>query len=183
MTSAWRNLGPRQRQAAARMFEALDTVDTIRESVASAASRRIGFGDLYAFASDPDRPMSSELVEALRADRRLEEDLVRLLDRTAVYRFPRAAAASSGPVARRDGELFRIALRPSRAEPSQVYIVIELVDLDAAPPQLIYVCRRGRPCEKHRLPVAHDGAIQILADANSPLVQALRDGGAEVFLR
>ena len=75
------------------------------------------------------------------------------------------------------------ALRPSRAEPTQVYIVIELADEDAVPPELIYVCRPGRPCEKHRLPVAHDGAIQILADLHSPLVEALRDGHAEVFLR
>ena len=51
------------------------------------------------------------------------------------------------------------------------------------PPALIYVCRPGRPCHKHRLPVAHDGTIQIFADLGSPLVEALRDGQAEVYLR
>ena len=183
MTSGWRNLDGRQKQAAARMFEALDMIDATAEALAEVQPLRVGFSELYAFASDPDRPMAPHLTQALFEDPALEADLLRLLERTATYRFPKAAAASRGPVAQRDGDLYRISLRPSRAEPSQVYIVIDLADLDAAPPQLIYVCRPGRPREKHRLPVAHDGSIQILADLQSPLVEALRDGRAEVFLR
>ena len=163
------------------MFEALDMIDVATEQAVE--PRRVSFSDLYAFANDPEREMAPELAEALASDGAFEADLLRLLDRIAAYRFPRAAAASSGPVAQRDGDLYRIALRPSRAEPSQVYIVIELADLDSVPPELIYVCRPGKPCEKHRLPIAHDGAIQILADLRSPLVEALRDGQAEVFLR
>lgn len=181
MTSGWSSLDPPQQEAAARMFEALDMIDVATEQAVE--PRRVSFSDLYAFANDPEREMAPELAEALASDGAFEADLLRLLDRIAAYRFPRAAAASSGPVAQRDGDLYRIALRPSRAEPSQVYIVIELADLDSVPPELIYVCRPGKPCEKHRLPIAHDGAIQILADLRSPLVEALRDGQAEVFLR
>lgn len=181
MTAGWSSLDRQQQEAAARMFEALDRIDAMREE--TVPSRTVGFSDLYAFARDPDRDMSPELNEALAQDPSLADDLTRLLDRIAIYRFPKAAAASSGPVRQRDGELYRISLRPSRAEPTQVYVIIEMADLDAAPPDSIYVCRPGRPCEKHRLPVAHDGAIQILADLGSPLVEALRDDQAEVYLR
>jgi hypothetical protein len=181
MTTGWSSLNQEQQEVAARMFGALDMIDTVTKSVA--APRRVGFSDLFAFANDPNREMTPDLSQALRQDSALEADLLHLLDRVAAYHFPRAAAASSGPVAQRDGDLYRIALRPSRAEPSQIYIIIELADLDSVPPELIYVCRPGQPCEKHRLPIAHDGAIQILADLGSSLVEALRDGRAEVFLR
>lgn len=181
MTSGWSDLDLRQQRLAMGLFEGLDMIDRARE--AAVRPRRVGFADLYVYASDPEAEMTPALADKLARDDTFQADLLRLLDRVAAYRFPRAAAASSGPVAQRDGDLYRIALRPSRAEPSQVYIVIELADLDAVPPELIYVCRPGLPCEKHRLPVAHDGAIQILADLRSPLVEALRDGHAEVFLR
>lgn len=183
MTSGWRNLRSEQRDLAARMFDALDTIDSIAETMSAGRPRRIGMSDLFAFVNDPDQEMGPQLATALAESEMLRDDLSRLLERTARYRFPLVAAASSGPVARRDGELYRIALRPSRAEPSQVYIVIDYADLDAPQPQLIYVCRPGCPCEKHRLPAAHDGTIQILADEASPLVEALRDRRAEVFLR
>ena len=181
MTSGWSSLDRQQQEATARMFEALDMIDTAIEPVAT--PRRVGFSDLYTFANDPDRDMAPELAEALARDEALEADLIRLLDRTAIYRFPKVAAASSGPALRRDGDLYRISLRPSRAEPMQIYVIIELADLEMPPPALIYVCRSGRPCHKHQLPVAHDGTIQILADLGSPLVEALRDGQAEVYLR
>lgn len=183
MTSGWRNLHPEQRNRAARMFGALDTMESISEAMSADRPRQVGMSDLFAFVNDPDRELDSALEAALAGSAKLRDDLSRLLERTARCRFPQVAAASSGPVARRDGELYRISLRPSRAEPSQVYIVIEYADLSAPPPQLIYVCRSGRPCEKHRLPAAHDGTIQVLADEASPLVEALRDRRSEVFLR
>lgn len=181
MTSGWNDLDRRQQRLAMGLFEGLDMIDSAR--AAAERPRLVGFTDLYVYASDPAADMTPTLAERLARDDAFQADLMRLLDRMAAYRFPRAAAASTGPVAQRDGDLYRIALRPSRAEPTQIYIIIELADLDAVPPELIYICRPGRPCEKHRLPIAHDGAIQILADLGSPLVEALRDGHAEVFLR
>ncbi len=183
MTSGWSSFEPQQKQAAAFMFDALSTIDAVSDAIAEDGPRHAGFSDLFAYVMGPEDEMTPDLAAALESQPALQADLLRLLKQTAQYRFPRVAAASSGSVAQRDGELYRITLRPSRAEPSQVYIVIDLADPLIAPPSLLYVCRPGRRCEKHRLPVAQDGTIQILADAGAPLVEALRDNDAEVFLR
>ncbi len=184
MISAWRDFDPQQKQVAERMFDAYCTIDALSDAVAARgdAPRRIGFSDLFAFATDPACAMSDDLADALAENTMLRDDLVLLLERTQRFQFPRVAAASSGPVARREGGLYRITLQSSRAEPSQVYIIIELADRALAEPTLLYVYRTGHPCEKHSLPPAHDGVIQILAEAESSLVEALRDKAAEVFL-
>ena len=101
MTSGWSSFNPEQQDRAARMFDALSTIDTISDAMESDRPRRIGFSDLFAFATDPDSIMRPELAEALSHDTALEEDLLRLLDRTAAYRFPKVAAASSGPLSLR----------------------------------------------------------------------------------
>ncbi len=183
MTTGWHDFNPRQRHKAEDVFHALSMVDAIVEGIEEERPRRAGFTDLYAFATNPDREMSPTLSLAFAQDPSLEGDLLRILERTARYQFPKVAAASSGSVARRDGDQYRILLRPSRADPMQVYVVIELGDIMAAPPRTLYVCRPGCRCEKHRLPVAHDGTIQILADSGSSLVEGLQDNRAEVFLR
>ena len=184
MTAAWREFDPRQKQMAERMFDAHCTIDALCDAVAARgeAPRRVGFSDLFAFAIDPARAMSSELADALAENSVLRDDLARLLERTQRFHFPRVVAASSGAVERREGGLYRITLQSSRAEPSQVYIIIELADRSLAAPTVLYVYRTAHPCEKHSLPPAHDGVIQILAEADSSLVDALRDKAAEVFL-
>ncbi len=183
MTGGWNDFNPRQRQAAEHMFGVLSTMGTVCEAIEEERPRCVGFSDLYTFATNPDVEMSPALEAALQQNGQLEKDLTRLLEKTAGYHFPKAAAASTGAIARRDGDLYRISLRPSRADSNQVYVVIDLSDVSAVPPQTLYVCRPGRACEKHRLPVAHDGTIQILADAASGLVEGLQDHAAEVFLR
>lgn len=183
MTGGWMDFTPQQKQAAEQIFDALTTMDAVCDTIEEDRPRAVGFSDIYAFATNPDIEMTAALENALRDSVQLENDLMRLLDRTARYRFPKAAAASTGAIASRDGDLYRISLRPSRADSNQFYVVIDLSDVAARPPQTLYVCRPGRPCEKHRLPVAHDGTIQILADSESSLVEGLQDHAAEVFLR
>ena len=134
MTSGWNSLDTEQKQAAAHMFDMLSTVDAVTDAIDAERPRCIGFSDLFAYVMDPARDMTPELAAALESQPMLQADLRRLLEQTARYRFPRVAAASTGAVTQRDGELYRIILRPSRAEPSQIYIVIDLADPLTAPP-------------------------------------------------
>ncbi len=185
MTGTWETLTPRQQDAARQAFAALGALDRLDQAgrERSAGARRVGFSDLYAFATEPERAMTPALARALGADARLRDDLERLLVKTARYRSPRLAAASSGPVVHRQGTGFTIDLRPSRAEASQVYVIIELDDIVPGLPRILFVTGRRDRLLKHPLPAAQGNTIQLLAEADSDLIQALRDPGSEVFLR
>ena len=96
-------------------------------------------------------------------------------------RRPRVRAALRP--ARRPDSGFRITLRKSRAEPSQVYIIIDLADYDGAPPSHLFVLGEEIRACKHSLPPPMGGAIQILAEDGSDIIRALEDRHSEVFLR
>ena len=185
MTGTWSGFTARQKEAARQAYLALAELDRIREAECrrDRVERRVGFGDLHAFVIEPDRPMSSALAQALENTPRLRDDLERLLAKIARYHAPKLAAASSGVAAERVGPGFHLALRPSRAEPSQVYVVIELAELVPGLPRALFVTGHRDRLIKQRLPEAQGNTIQILAEANSELIQALEDPNSEVFLR
>lgn len=145
------------------------------------AGQAIAPSRLYAYAIGMVR--EDEGVEAaLAADARLAADFARLLARTATWRLPRLAAASTAEDVVRTGDNCRVELRRSEAEPSQVYLIIELTAPESLPTRL-FVTRTGGQVISAELPAARDGVIQLLAGADTPLVAALRDVGAEIFLR
>ena len=184
MTGTWSALTADEKELVRQAFDALHALDDVRSGAADDASqRRIGFSDLYALATDPDRAMTGDVRRALAADPDLSEDLHRLLAKTAAYRLAPCAAASTGPVFKREGSGFSVSLHPSRAEPSQVYVIIDVADTSLGVPSTLFVCE-GRGCFfKFPLPESQGRSIQVLAESESDLVRALRSPGSEVFLR
>lgn len=184
MMATWKTLNAEQKAAAGQLFEALSTLDTLTDPMArSERSRDVGFADLYAYATEPDHLMDEHLRRALELDARLRGDLDRILENTAVYRFPRVAAASAGEIDRREGEGFTIRLRRSRAEEGQTYVIIEVREAGREAPSTLFVCGAGHAYGKFPLPPAQDGVIQLLSESDSDLVKALRDVHTEVFIR
>ena len=185
MTDTWKTYTQQQRTVAGRAFDSLSTLDEIAAAHRSreAGESRGGFADVYAYVNEPGRPMSARLSEALKADARLHDDLLRLLAKTASYRCVRSAAAGTKVLESRHGEGFTIRLRPSRAEPSQVYVVIELLDRAAESPKSLFVAEQPDGLLKYALPETRGGTVQILAETESDLIRALRNPGSEVFLR
>lgn len=182
--ATWKTLTREQKAAAEQLFDALATLDVLTDADAErASSASVAFSDLYAFATQPGRAMDESMRRALARDSRLREGLERILDKTAVYHFPRVAAASAGAVESRDGEGFTIRLRISRAENTQTYVMIEIADGRDETPNTLIVRGPDGDYGKYPLPAAQDGVIQILADTDSDLVQALRDVDTEVFIR
>ena len=183
--TAWSAFTSKQKTAAELAFDALSTMDgiTVHGDSSEAGMRKIGFSDLYSFATRPDSIMDEELERALKQDDRLRESLDKLLDETALYHGDRVAAASTGKVDMREGEGFKIRFHESRAAPQHIYIIIELKDTKAPPPTSLFI-RGSRPLyQKLALPRPQDGTIQILADLESEMVEALRDIDTRVFLR
>lgn len=177
--------GPESLIVAERIFLTLSALDHLVDAASEQAenSDRIGIGELYRHIRDPEASVTPGLLKALEDDVQLRADFARLTAKNALCRFPIAAAASSGGVARREGAGFRITLRKSRADPSQVYIIIDLAARAGAPPTHLFVLGEEVRYCKHRLPSPLDGTIQILAEDGSDIVRALEDHQAEVFLR
>lgn len=183
--TAWSAFTSKQKTAAELAFDALSTMDGIADhgDASGAGTRKIGFSDLYSFATRPDGAMDEELECALKQDDRLRESLDKLLDETARYHGERVAAASTGKVDIREGKGFNIRLHESLAAPQHIYIIIELKDPKAPPPTAMFI-RGSKPLyQKLALPRPQDGTIQILADLDSEVVEALRDIDTRVFLR
>jgi hypothetical protein len=185
MTGTWKTFTRHRRTLAEHAFDALSTLDEIAavERARGTGERQVGFADIYAYVNEPDRSMSAQLSEALEADARLRDDLLRLLTKSAGYRCPRSAAAGTKVLESRHGQGFTIRLRPSRAEPSQVYVVIELLDPAAETPKALFIAEHREGLLKHALPEARGGAVQLLAETESDLIRALRNPSSEVFLR
>ena len=137
---------------------------------------------LYAYATDPDVIDDPELAAALNRDSELATDFQQLLRRTALVRFPQVAAASSGAVSGRNAEGYQISFEPSRAEPTQTYVIIEVAaDRDVAP-KCLFLCREGRQTQKIALPPGRNGVIQVLLDNDDDVLVALRQPHSEVYL-
>ncbi len=185
MTGTWKTFTQHRRTLTERAFDALCTLDEVADAqrAQGTGERQFGFADIYAYVNEPGRPMSAQLSEALEADARLRDDLLRLLAKTAGYRCPRSAAAGTKVLESRHGQGFTIRLRPSRAEPSQVYVVIELLDRAAEAPKALFIAERRDGLLKHALPEARGGTVQLLAETESDLIRALRNPRSEVFLR
>jgi hypothetical protein len=185
MMGTWNGFTPKQKAAAAEMFGALSALDTLNDSLDDAGERprRIGFSDLYAYATRADSVMDDTLRRALDENQRLRQDLHCLLGKGAIHHFPRVAAASSGAVENREGDGFRIRLKQSRAVDTQTYVIIELAEGQTDTPTTLFVGNPDKEYVKQALPEAQDRTIQLLVESDSELVAALRDVQMEVFLR
>lgn len=118
----------------------------------------------------------------LEGDAGLRRDFRRLLGKTALAYMPRVAAASSGEIRQRSGDNCRIRFEPSRAEPDQVYVIIEFTLGEGGLPVSLFVCDSDNRCDKFPLPRGRDGVIQLLLERDSDLLAKLRDINTEIYL-
>ena len=113
----------------------------------------------------------------------MRADLRRLLEKPAILRLPRVAAASAGVIMSRDGEGCRIRFQRSRAEPRQTYVIIELDHDQGTPRTTLFTCDSENRCRKFPVPEAREGVVQMLLDEDSELLRALLDIKTEIFIR
>ncbi|MBM3511265.1 MAG: hypothetical protein FJX61_14180 [Alphaproteobacteria bacterium] len=167
---------------AAAIFEALDQARVLAEPAAAATPPAIAPTRLYAFALAADAAADPALAARLARDEAVGRAFAALLARLAYVRFPALAAAAAGALRVRTAGPHRIRFEPSRAEPTQTYVVIELAPGTEAP-QSLFVCSEGWRTHKAALPPAPRQVIQLLYANDDPLLVALLDPAAEVFLR
>lgn len=180
MTSRWAEHGQPYRVAGA-LFDTLSAADRLLAHGPN-VRRGISPAELAAYVADPDHPRADEIFAAIGSNLRLRRDFRFLLARNAAMQMPKLAAASTGAITQREGEGCRIAFRPSRADPNQVYIIVSF-DSPKAQPKELFVCLASGECLRQVLPEIHGQTAQLIAEEGGALLMALRDVDAEVFLR
>ncbi len=106
------------------------------------------------------------------------------LAETAQYVMPEAKAASSYHMLERHGEGCRIRVEPSRAEPDQFFVIVEMPrEATRARMPTSLVLRDAQDfCQWFTLPPVRDGIAQFIAEANSDLVCLIGDPTTRIYL-
>jgi len=164
-------------------LDTMDHVDRLLDGGATAAAGKIAFADLYAYAVDPNHEPADRLLNALDTDAGLQADFQRLLRNTARYYMPEVAAASSGTLESREVDGCRIVFRPSRADPDQLYVIVEATADKAFNPEVLFVQFADGRSRRAPLPGAQNGKVQILLDRNSDIATGLLDISTEVYVK
>lgn len=164
------------------IFQALDAYDRLNQ-FDEGSPQKIGFQEIYAYANDVTYVPSPAFKTALASDFTLRRDLNHLLKQQTIALMPRAAAASSGDINKREGDGFSLNIKQSKADDDSVYVIIQS-DLSEKIPTLLYIIEEANT---HRLVLDDffDSETQILLSkkADAPLLKALHNPGSEVILR
>jgi hypothetical protein len=135
---------------------------------------------LFAYANGAE---NTNVERALGENPVLRRVYRKMLENAAVYYVPEAMAASSDNIVAREGKGCRIRMEPSRAEPNQVYVIIELSGNEKVAPTTLVVCDVESNCSRFPLPKVREGVAQIIADRDADLVRLLSDPKTEAFIR
>ena len=165
---------------AEQIFKALDALDQINAHDAKAT--KVSFSELYAYATTARHFPSDALREALLTDLNLHRDLKRLISKQAIVHLPKAAAASSGNIDHREADGFSLTLKPSRANPDQIYLLIQSIDREEIP-TLMFVELEDSTILRLEIDDFHEGEAQILLKNDDDIVKALRNPKSQVILR
>lgn len=170
MSDRWGELDQSGRQTAQTIFAALEAARDFTDSRA------------------PTGPSISAIWSALATGRALpngivpDDDLDALLTDAAFVAFPRRAAAAT-PQAGLDrrAEGVRIRIIPSRGAPGQSFVAISFDEPMVAATRLIAVIDGAEPLAID-LPPPVAGAAQVLVDNSDPILVALSDADARLYL-
>jgi len=124
-----------------------------------------------------------ELSLALGTDLSLRRVYKSLLQQQAYFHIPQALAASTDEFPQRHADGCVIRLQASRAESTQVYLIIEIADKRRDMPKNLQAFAGDDGFETVHLPEARNGVIQTIIDKNSALAKLLADPKTEIFLR
>jgi len=144
---------------------------------------KIPFSMLYAFVNDPQFIPPLDFNAQINADNDAQQNLDLLLEKASLVHMPMLAAASSGDSILRETDAATIRLTASRAEPEQVYLQIQMKDVDAPMPSRLFVRKSGEQWIRMNLSEFVDAKVQELLAANDPVTQALNAPDSEVYLR
>lgn len=174
-----------QKAEARQRFAQHELLDGLTEDAAAAGSDKtsVPLSRLYAIAANPGAAVPADVAEAMLGQPRLRSIYRDLLARTALFHIPEALAASTDDLPARAGEGCRIRFEESRAEPDQIYVIVELDNPADTPPSAIVFCDAENFCASLALTGWRDGIVQAIADRDSDILRLARDPKSTAYLR
>jgi len=177
----WNELSAEARQAVIRGAAArLAFAEDMEEQ---GADDRATVADLADFARGRRTRVPFEAIRRAVADPRLRQTFDHLLDRYAVSSLPHAAAAAGGGGARmrRTEDGIEIHVVPSSAQPSTIFVRLQLPAAKASVRELVMVAPDG---ELEVISLGEGGQkIQVLIERDSPEFRVLDNDDTKLWLR
>jgi len=124
-----------------------------------------------------------ELGVALNHNLSLLRTYKTLLAQTAYFHIPQAIAASSEDYPERHCNGCTVRLQASRAETTQLYLIIEIKDQRSDMPHTLNLFLNEATCARVTLPKARNGIIQTIIDVQSDVARLLTNPKTEIYLR
>jgi len=178
---------PEDTDSAKENFTGQEALSDLYETVAQAQKRgmlaQVSMTRLYNYARGISGEEDVEIVKALTENLMLRRILKTMVTGAAMYHLPEAMAASTEDLPAREGDGCRIRMEESRAEPDQVYVIVELSNPEAETPSALVVCDEDMMCRQFVLPEARGGIAQLIAERGSHLVQMLANPKSEAYLK
>lgn len=160
---------------------ALDAAAAADGLLGGAASRP-AFADMYAYATDPSYRPSPAFTSMLSGSAELQHDLRRLISNLSRYELPRLAAAASGEISERTSGGIRMAITPSRAQPSQAYLNVSIEDEEAPKPSRLSLLGANGAIVHVTLPVFDGPEVQTIIETDGVAFRLFADPETEAFL-
>jgi hypothetical protein len=157
-----------------------DELQTQRQLLNERSAGSYSASRLYHFVLGHNDP---EIANALKDNLSLRRAYKALLQQSAFFHIPQAIAASSDEYPDRHCDGCRIRLQASRAESSQLYLIIELSDQRREMPKTLTAFFADETNLRLELPLGRNGVIQTMIDAHSDMATLLANPKTELFLR
>ncbi|MEX2311249.1 MAG: hypothetical protein WD624_02230, partial [Rhodospirillales bacterium] len=167
------------RNLALAAIDAERQIDAMMQPVAG--SGLLAFSTLFRYANDPGFELSDDAARCLAKNPAAMADLERLIAQSALVHLPTLAAAASETLTRRETAEAIILMTPSRADPGQVYLSIDLMDAEAKRPTHLFAGSSGVDWHKLVLPPFAGPRTQVLLEAGHPILAALGDPRSVVY--
>ena len=185
MSRRWSMMNDAERAAMSCCFAAELAADELAagEARAEEEGRPLRFDELHAAAMDPIAALGESVSARLAACAESRAEFEAVLRDCAICWYPAAAAAAGGELDSREGEGFRIWIRPSSAGSDQVYVLIRAEQGRAGTPVSLVALPPDGPHTSTALPEAIDGVYQLIERTDSALVRAIRNSASKFALR
>jgi hypothetical protein len=156
---------------------------TSDDAIQDAAAPSMAISRLYTVVANPGAALPADVAAAMLRQPRLRAVYRELLARAATFHIPESMAASTDDLAIRAGDGCRIRFEASRAEPDQIYVIVELDDPSGPPPSGLVFCDVENFCASLELTGWRNGVVQLIVERDSDILRLARDPKSMAFLR
>lgn len=153
------------------------------EMMAASGPAVLSASRLYAYASGQLSYPQADIEQGLSGNLTLRRTYKGMIEKISAFQLPEAIAASDDGLPSREGDGCRIHMKPSAAEPGQVYVIVELTRDRHAAPKTLVVCDADDNCYYLNLPEARNGIAQAIVDRGSDVFKMLADPKSTAYLR